>query len=114
MELIISIAALIFAMLTFYLQFHSAGQESQQRLINLFRSLMGSAGRIASYGLVLLIFVLSAAGIYVFWTSDEPIRRGEVVVVIFHVLNSLMYGYLTFAMPAREFRREQPVEPSEV
>lgn len=113
MELIVAIAALIVAVLALYLQFTSATEESKQKFIASLRRLGGSTGRVASYVLVLLVFLLSVAGIVGFWIHDEPIRRSEVIMVVFHILNALMYGYLTFSTPAKLFRKKQPADQVE-
>lgn len=115
METLISIVSLLFAAMAFYLQYHASGRETQAHLVSLIRRLLGATGRVFGYLLVLAVFAMSAAGIVVFWTSSEPIKRPEVVMVILHIINAFMYGYLTVAIPGKAIRdRLAPTaEPAE-
>lgn len=113
MELVISIFSLLFAMLAFYLQYHSSSKEHQERLSRLLKKLLGSTGRIVAYGIILLIFLLSLGGVYLFWTSSEPIQRREVVLLILQVINVFMYGYLTFAIPGKAIIKRHSPEKEE-
>ncbi|WP_312960088.1 hypothetical protein [Stutzerimonas nitrititolerans] len=113
MEKVVSILTLLCAIAAFYLQYHSSGPEAQQRLNTAIRSVLGSAGRVVTYCVVLLILIMSLAAIYLFWTSTDPIRRPEVVMLILHIVNAFLYGYMSFALPFRAFqRRRSQASPS--
>lgn len=113
MEMVISLFSLLFAMLAFFLQYHSTSKEHQERLAGLLRGLLGSTSRIVSYAIVLVIFLLSLLGIYFFWTGSEPVQRREIVLLVLHFINVFMYGYLALAIPAKAIiKRYAPVKES--
>lgn len=113
MDKAVSILTLLCAIAALYLQYHSSGPEAQQRLSTAIRSVLGSAGRVVTYCVVLLILIMSLAAIYLFWTGTEPIRRSEVVMLILHIVNAFLYGYMSFTLPIRAFRsRPSQASPS--
>lgn len=107
MDQLIPILTLLCAMLAVYLQYHSSGRDTQQRLVSQVRRVLGSAGRVVTYVVILSIFIMSLTGIYLFWTSSDPIRRSEVVMVIFHIINAFMYGYLSLSIPFNAIRERR-------
>lgn len=99
-----------------YLHYLNSTSEAKKAFITSGKALFSSVRRIVMYAIILLIAIMSAAGIYLFWSSTEPMDRREVVLLILHFMNVTMYGYLAFAIPAKVImdRREKSKADQEV
>ncbi|WP_339514474.1 hypothetical protein [Pseudomonas sp. RL_15y_Pfl2_60] len=105
MDTVIQGLMLVMAMLGLYMQYLKSNQEHKDQLNKLLRKLMGSAFRIFAYAVIVTTFMLSFAGIYLFWTGSEPIQRKEVVLLVLHFINVFTYGFLTVSIPVKALKK---------
>lgn len=107
---VITIAA---ALVSVYLHFLNSSPEARAEFIRSTKTVIGSAGRIVAYVIILLIAIMSVTAIYLFWSGEKPITRPEVVMLFLHFFNLSMYGFLSIAIPAKAIRKRLKSEPDE-
>jgi len=113
MDFVATLITIAAALVSAYLHFLNSSPETRAEFIRSTKTLIGSAGRIATYVVILLITIMSAAAIYLFWTSDKPITRPEVVMLFLHFFNLSMYGFMSVAIPAKAIRKRRNPETDE-
>lgn len=55
-----------------------------------------------------LVVLTSFYGIWLFYSSEEPIRRGEVIIVGLHMINSLFYIFISAKVVSMALKERNP------
>ncbi|MCK0542772.1 hypothetical protein JTE78_08175 [Pseudomonas syringae pv. aptata] len=81
-----------------YMTYLNSSPEAKGQAKKLLTRLLGSAGRVMLGLVIMSVAILSAVCIILFWVGEGPITRQEVVMLILHSINLIVYGAMCIAM----------------